>query len=253
MVNECGITLYFRNDRIHIRKRTVEVLNHPAYVQLFINEGKKQLFIQSSTKNKDAFRVYYKPESKKKASKETGNTVPTDNQAGSQESQGKICADNLIYEDNSSTIKYKNISANPTTNAFEKDMNGQYVRALTQRAEENPDDEEMETVIRPERFYVNAKSLLDYLAKVIGVSRQSDSLRYVGELLPDGETVYIDLTRYEVIPHENIMQENIQQEKMTQGTMIPGTMVQEKIPHDGAAASASQMPTEGQEHEQRSI
>lgn len=66
MVNECGITLYFRNDRIHIRKRTVEVLNHPAYVQLFINEGKKQLFIQSSTKNKDAFRVYYKPESKKK-------------------------------------------------------------------------------------------------------------------------------------------------------------------------------------------
>lgn len=82
MVNECGITLYFRNDRIHIRKRTVEVLNHPAYVQLFINEGKKQLFIQSSTKNKDAFRVYYKPESKKKASKETGNTLPTDNQAG---------------------------------------------------------------------------------------------------------------------------------------------------------------------------
>ena len=118
MVNECGITLYFRNDRIHIRKRTVEVLNHPAYVQLFINEGKKQLFIQSSTKNKDAFRVYYKPESKKKASKETGNTLPTDNQAGSQESQGKICADNLIYEDNSSTIKYKNISANPTTSLW---------------------------------------------------------------------------------------------------------------------------------------
>lgn len=41
MLNECGISLYFRNDRIHIRKRTIEVLNHPAYVQLFINEEKK--------------------------------------------------------------------------------------------------------------------------------------------------------------------------------------------------------------------
>lgn len=60
MVNECGISLYFRNNRIHIRKGTIEVLNHPAYVHLFINEGKKQMFIQSCEKNKDAFRVYYK-------------------------------------------------------------------------------------------------------------------------------------------------------------------------------------------------
>lgn len=215
MVDECGISLYFRNDRIHIRKRTIEVLNHPAYVQLFINEGKKQLFIQSSTKNKDAFRVYYKPEVKKKLSTKTVNTAPLDNQTGSQESCEKICADNLIHGDNSSTIKYNNVSENPTANAAEKDMNGQNNRVMQRQLEENTDVVEaaMETVIRPERFYVNAKSLLDYLAKVIGVSRQSDSLRYIGELLPDGKTVYIDLTHYEIIPYESITHDNIPQEK----------------------------------------
>lgn len=216
MVNECGISLYFRNDRINIRKRTIEVLNHPAYVHLFINEGKKQLFIQSSTKNKDAFRVYYKPESKKKASKETGNTELTDYRAVSQESQEKICPDNLIHEDNSSTINHNSISANPTANSAQNDLNRQDLLELPEkRAQENTDDAEAatETVIRPERFYVNAKSLLDYLAKVIGVSRQSDSLRYVGELLPDGKTVYIDLEQYEVIPYESITRDNIPQEK----------------------------------------
>lgn len=216
MMNECGISLYFRNDRINIRKRTIEVLNHPAYVHLFINEGKKQLFIQSSTKNKDAFRVYYKPGSKKKTSKETGKTELTDNRSGCQESCEKICADNLIHGDNSSTIKHNNISANPITNSAEKVMNEQDLLDVPEKpTQENTDVAEasMETVIRPERFYVNAKSLLDYLAKVIGVSRQSDSLRYVGELLPDGKTVYIDLTRYEVIPYENITHENIPQEK----------------------------------------
>ena len=213
MVNECGISLYFRNDRIHIRKRTIEVLNHPAYIQLFINEEKKQLFIQSSTKNKDAFRVYYKPESKKKSSTETVNTAPLDNQTGSQESCEKICTDNLIHGDNSSTIKYNNVSENSTANAAEKDMNKQNIRVMQGRLEENTDDEERATVIRPERFYINAKSLLDYLAKVIGVSRQSDSLRYVGELLPDGKTVYIDLTHYEIIPYEGITHYNVLQEK----------------------------------------
>ena len=58
-----------------------------------------------------------------------------------------------------------------------------------------------EIAVRPERFYINAKSLLDYLSKIIGVDRQSESLRYYGELLPDGKTLYVDLTQYEVIPY----------------------------------------------------
>lgn len=216
MVNECGITLYFRNDRINIRKRTIEVLNHPAYVHLFINEGKKQLFIQSSTKNKDAFRVYYKPGSKKKTSKETGNAELTDNRSGSQESCEKICADNLIHGDNSSTINEKTVTTNHASVSAEKVMNEQDLLDVPEKpTQENTDfaDAAAETVIRPERFYVNAKSLLDYLAKVIGVSRQSDSLRYVGELLPDGKTVYIDLTHYEIIPYEGITQVNVPEEK----------------------------------------
>ena len=119
----------------------------------------------------------------------------------------------MIHGDNSSTIKYNNVSENSTANAAEKDMNKQNIRVMQGRLEENTDDEERATVIRPERFYINAKSLLDYLAKVIGVSRQSDSLRYVGELLPDGKTVYIDLTHYEIIPYEGITHYNVLQEK----------------------------------------
>ena len=136
-----------------------------------------------------------------------------DNRTGRQESVEKICTNNLIHGDNSSTIKYNNVSENPTANAAEKDMNRQNIRVMQGQAEDNADDAEAETVVRPERFYVNAKSLLDYLAKVIGVSRQSDSLRYVGEPLPDGKTVYIDLTQYEVIPYESITHDNIPQEK----------------------------------------
>lgn len=150
MTKDCGITLYFRHDCINIRKGTIEVLDWPDYVYLYVNRSKKQLFIQSSTRNKDAFRVYYK--------------------LGEQEKR----EEKLVEQ-------------------------GKKIEEKIEKAEEQ--EKKTEKRDKLERFYVNAKPLLDYLAKVVGVGRQSESLRYSGELLPDGKTVYIDLNNYEVIPY----------------------------------------------------
>lgn len=57
------------------------------------------------------------------------------------------------------------------------------------------------------RFYVNAKSLLTYLASVINVDRNGPSLRFAGILLEDGATVYINLKEYEVIENEDVVGE----------------------------------------------
>lgn len=121
MALETGITLYFRDNRIHIRRKTIWDLENPSYVHLYINEKEKQMFIQSCDRDKDAFRVYYS----KKEQDDTESAV---------------------------------------------------------------------------RFYINAKRLLEYLAKVIGVSGR-ESLWYSGELLEDEKTVYINLVDYRVIPY----------------------------------------------------
>lgn len=150
MTKDCGITLYFRHDCINIRKGTIEVLDWPDYVYLYVNRSKKQLFIQSSTRNKDAFRVYYKLGEQEKREEKSEEKIEKIEKAEEQEKK--------IEEQKAKKEKL-------------------------------------------ERFYVNAKPLLDDLAKVVGVGRQSESLRYSGELLPDGKTVYIDLNNYEVIPY----------------------------------------------------
>lgn len=156
MAKDCGITLYFRHDCINIRKGTIEVLDWPDYVYLYVNRNKKQLFIQSSTRNKDAFRVYYKlGEQEKREEKSEEKKEEQEEKNEKLEEQGK-------------------------------------------KIEEKKEKAKKEKL---ERFYVNAKPLLDDLAKVVGVGRQSESLRYSGELLPDGKTVYIDLNNYEVIPY----------------------------------------------------
>lgn len=49
--------------------------------------------------------------------------------------------------------------------------------------------------------YIHAKSFLEYMAGVIGVSKDSPSLRFEGRPMPDG-TVFIDLNRYEVIEYK---------------------------------------------------
>ena len=53
-----------------------------------------------------------------------------------------------------------------------------------------------------ERYEIVAKSLVKYLASVIGVSFPSDSLTFDIYMLEDGRTVYVDLTNYSVIPYE---------------------------------------------------
>lgn len=189
MVNECGISLYFRNNRIHIRKGTIELLNHPAYVHLFINEGKKQMFIQSCEKNKDAFRVYYKARVERTEESFEENTVLHADNDEPEISCEKSKKDSLNNGKNSSTIEI-----NPV---MDKTENSNLSSDSSKKRSVGP----KEIAVRPERFYINAKSLLDYLSKIIGVDRQSESLRYYGELLPDGKTLYVDLTQYEVIPY----------------------------------------------------
>lgn len=49
--------------------------------------------------------------------------------------------------------------------------------------------------------YINSKPFLQYAAHVIGVSMDSPSLRFTGQLMPDG-TIFIDLNHYTVIEHK---------------------------------------------------
>jgi len=52
--------------------------------------------------------------------------------------------------------------------------------------------------VKTQSCYINAKSFLKYMAGVIGVAEDSPSLRFRGQLMPDG-TVFIDLGHYEII------------------------------------------------------
>ena len=61
-------------------------------------------------------------------------------------------------------------------------------------------DESEET--SPLVCYINAKRILDYFARVVGVRRNSDSLRFKGEVYEEGRIVFIDLSNYEVITHD---------------------------------------------------
>lgn len=117
-----GVSMYFRDNRIHVRKGTIAELGNPRYVHLHVNEKKKQLFIQPCEKDKDSFRIYYK-------------------------------ADEGSNEEN------------------------------------------------PMRCYLNAKRILDYLSRLIGVDRYSESLRFDGELMEEDNVLFIDLTSYKVIPY----------------------------------------------------
>ena len=117
-----GISMYFRFDRINIRKGTLIALGRPHYVHLRVNEKKKLLFIIPCEKDRDAFRIYYKD------SDEAGKESPL-------------------------------------------------------------------------RCYINAKKVMDYLAKVVGVDRYSESLRFSGEVVERENRIYIDLTKYDVIPY----------------------------------------------------
>lgn len=62
-------------------------------------------------------------------------------------------------------------------------------------------------IIREQSVYVHEKRILDYLAKVIGVPRNSPSLRFTGQLQDDGR-VFIDLNEYSVITYKKTIAEN---------------------------------------------
>ena len=147
------------------------------------------MFIQSCEKNKDAFRVYYKAGVERTEESLEENTVLHADNDEPEISCEKSKKDSLNNGKNSSTIEI-----NPV---MDKTENSNLSSDSSKERSVGP----KKIAVRPERFYINAKSLLDYLSKIIGVDRQSESLRYYGELLPDGKTLYVDLTQYEVIPY----------------------------------------------------
>lgn len=58
-MNDSGITLLFRNERIYFAKSALINIGKPEYIHLLINEKDKQLFIQGCEKDKDSFVIGY--------------------------------------------------------------------------------------------------------------------------------------------------------------------------------------------------
>lgn len=56
------------------------------------------------------------------------------------------------------------------------------------------------------RYRIFAKPLLRYLAKVINVSFDSDSLWFAGALMDDGKTIFVNLKEYQVIPYDELLE-----------------------------------------------
>ena len=120
MSMETGISMYFWDHRISIRKQALLDLGNPQYIHLLINKSKKYLFIQRcEERDNDTFPIQYRE-----------------------------------------------------------------------------DTEEID------RFYINAKNLMEYLARLIGVPFPSNSLRFNGKIMDDGITLFVDLNEYQVIPYE---------------------------------------------------
>ena len=120
-----GISMYFTNDRIYVRKDTIRSLKNPDYVHLYINRGNKLLFIVPCEKDKDSFRIHYE----------------------------------------------------------------EWVAYVDEYGNKHKD---------PQAFFINAKRLLDFLAKIVGVKRDSVSLRFAG-ILRDGQVI-INLKKFEPVP-----------------------------------------------------
>ena len=58
-MSDPGVSLYFRDNRLRLRYKTILDLQYPQYIHLRINEKKKQLFIQKCERDRDAFRLIY--------------------------------------------------------------------------------------------------------------------------------------------------------------------------------------------------
>ena len=121
--------MYFTNDRIYLRKGTVEALKNPSYIRLSINRGNKLLIITPCEKNKDSFRMHYEKY--------------------------------YFYNEESRSYEYSE---------------------------------------EPHLCFIYAKKLLDFLAQIVNVERNSISLRFEG-ILHNGEVI-IDLKHYEFVIYE---------------------------------------------------
>jgi hypothetical protein len=53
-------------------------------------------------------------------------------------------------------------------------------------------------------YKINAKPLLRYFARLLGVGFDSESFWFSGILLDDGVTVYVDLKKYQIIPYDKM-------------------------------------------------
>lgn len=117
---ETGISMYFWDQRINIRKKALLDLGNPPFIHLMVNEKEKQLFVQRCEKrDNDTFSIEYH-----------------------EESGDREC------------------------------------------------------------YYIYAKNLMRYLASVVGVPFPSNSLRFGGQILDDGKTLFVDLKEYQEIPYE---------------------------------------------------
>lgn len=67
MALETGISIYFRSNTIHIRKKTLYDLKRPEYIKLLIDEAGKYAAIQSSEKSSYAFKLHYEVSEKQLA------------------------------------------------------------------------------------------------------------------------------------------------------------------------------------------
>ncbi len=57
---ESGISIYFSQNKIRLRYKTIEDLDYPEYIHLKINEAKKHLFIEKCERDIDSFHIEYK-------------------------------------------------------------------------------------------------------------------------------------------------------------------------------------------------
>ena len=63
-MRESGISIYFRQDKIRIRFKTIEQLGNPEHIHLRLNEEKKHLFLEKCERDIDSFRIEYHRENR---------------------------------------------------------------------------------------------------------------------------------------------------------------------------------------------
>ena len=74
-MRESGISIYFRQDKIRIRFKTIEQLGNPEHIHLRINEEKKYMFLEKCERDIDSFRIEYHRENRVQDSGVVGKKI----------------------------------------------------------------------------------------------------------------------------------------------------------------------------------